>query len=129
MRAANITMAPVTPSVAKLLHALQAELLTLPRADEIPAGSIVLQPRPQGLHGNYQDHIHARFLTIESNDYGYRATFSTPYTKPDWGREHNFQPGNWQLEERRRDSEGHLWTRYGGIFVQDDFGMLVEVPR
>lgn len=36
--------------------------------------------------------------------------------------------GTWYGYETRVDSEGREWTRAIGHMVQDDFGMLVEIP-
>lgn len=129
MHAANITMAPVTPEVAKLLHALQAELLALPQQDEIPAGSIVLNPAPTNLKATFLERSEVRSLELDDRNYTYSATYSTPYIRPDWGFEHSYAPGMWLLQERRRDAKGNVWTKNAGTFIQDDFGMLVEVPR
>lgn len=128
MRTANITMAPVTPKVAKLLHALQAELLTIPEGS-IPPDSIVLQPVPHNLRSEYRDFPDSRWLKIMSPGYNYSATFTTPYITPDWGWAHSCRPGRWICEEERRDTNGDTWRRTTGYFVQDDFGTLVKVVR
>lgn len=125
MRTADITMAPVTSKVAKLLHALQAELLSIP-CDALPPGSIVLSPIPYPLKGRYSDNTNSRWLECSDANNTYLARYNSPHIKPNWDFQHTSRPGVWMCEERRQDSNGGTWNRYVGDFVQDDFGTLVK---
>jgi hypothetical protein len=126
----GLTLAPVTPRSAELLHALYAEALSAAAASlgVAPAGAIVLQePATKGLTATYRDTHGYRKLGL-SNGRGYEIRLQTPMCGDSgflWSR-----PGKWYGSEDREDAQGRRWTStLPDEYVTDDFGDLVEVPR
>jgi hypothetical protein len=125
----DIVFAPVAPGVAKVLHRLQAEIFkTIGDArPPVPAGAILLNP-PARLNFSYRETKHGRYLTVFDREAGFEAEYCSPFVKPDWGWEHNHQPGLWQATEQRYEAGTfRTWRASIGQFTMDDFGDLVQV--
>lgn len=125
----NLTLAPVSPKAAELLHALYADALAAAEASlpTVPAGAIVLSERPtSGLVADYRESYGARRITLRSEDYRYEMTLRTPFLgDPEYAF---LRPGRWTGTEERRDQQGRRWDSYlRHAYVTDDFGDLVEV--
>ena len=114
---ANLTFAPVTPPVARLLHKLQAELLKAePTAPAIQPGAIVLSGAPA--HASFV--LDGTGLVMTSTDGRPQQSFYREYD--------GVHAGRWWSHESRLDDLGRRWSRNCADYTIDDFGYLVEVP-
>ncbi len=126
-------MAPVTPRVAKLLHALQAEVLRVPTPEPVAPGAIVLLPVEGERRVRWSDDGLRVEVCIGSHRYTSAFEWSTTRAQPEWARQFGpleHAPGRWLVNETRWDEAGKPWTtRWATVVVDDGFGNLVEAPR
>ena len=111
-----LTLAPVSPRAAELLHALYAETLAAAEAsmNGPPAGAIVLSPHGACCH-------HRADATTAF------AYFDNYSTRIRLHRLHGHPTQIWSGWEQRIDASGAQWERSMQAVV-DNFGDLVEVP-
>lgn len=126
MSAAALTLAPMSPAVAKIWHQLQAAMLKETHGlDVVPAGAIVLPPLPQDRRVSFESgYSDSTILTIGDGDNS--DTFTKYWTMPpSWDRFWN--QAHWRSNFHRTGPDGLSWSASGGAYVVDDFGDLVEV--
>ena len=125
---AAITLAPMSPAVAKLWHQLQAAMLQETHGlDVVPAGAIVLPPLPKTRKVNFgTGYSGSIILTIGDGDNS--DTFTKYWTMPP-GWDRFWDPAHWRLNMSRSGPDGRHWSAAGGAYVMDDFGDLVEVAQ
>lgn len=122
-----LTLAPMSPAVAKVWHQLQAAMLKEAHSvDAVPAGVIVLPALPQDRTANFKpgyvgDRIILQ-LGCDDNEDTYTQYWSCPT-----GWERFWNQSHWHLNRVRRGPDGDLWSASGGRYVVDNFGDLVEV--
>lgn len=126
-----LTLAPVSPKAAELLHALYTEALATAEASlqVPPPGAIVLrEPPTSGLRGHYRDGGGYRQLRLRTASWDYEISLQTSMLgNPEYPPH---RPGIWYGSEERLDMQGRCWK--GSLpccYTTDDFGDLVEVPR
>ena len=129
-KARSVVLAPMSAAAAELLHALYAETLANAAASlqVPPPGAIVLQEPPtSGLTATYDDSHGYRGLRLRKG-FDYEIPLQTPMCgDPTWWWQ---QPGIWYGTEERLDMQGRRWKgSLPGLYVTNDFGDLVEVPR
>lgn len=136
-----LVSAPVTPAVAELLHAMQAEAIAAAdqaRAEgyeqarrdlNLPAKiAAVVLPLPERFHSQtYYEHHGYRTVVCRARDYGAEINLQTNYRgDPDYP--HSFtRPGIWYGTEEHLDVNGKRWKTSAPLHVMDDFGSLVPV--
>lgn len=130
--ASPLTLAPVSPAAAQLLHTVYAEALAQAEASipRPPEGSIVLASAQTPYSSTYAESHGSRWLRIYSE--GVDHHLHTDIVRPDWAEQYgewHRVPGLWYGEESRRDAQGRQWQRRCGPFVDDGFGTLIEVPQ
>lgn len=108
-----VTMVPVTPALAALLHQLQQEIAEAQHTPE--PGSIVLAPAGP-LRATRNDD--ANYVSAYADDWLTRVYLVRGRTNG----------GVWTGEESRRDDQGRTWERRIKA-ITDDFGNLVEVGK
>lgn len=115
---ANLTFAPVTPPVARLLHQLQAELLKAgPTAPAIEPGAIVLSQVPAAERRvNWWND-----MQYEVTGAGCRAVI--------YMQRYGHDLRYWIGSEMAHDAAGRMWKLDLGMMVMDDFGRLVQVAK
>ncbi|MDP3228490.1 MAG: hypothetical protein Q8N13_11015 [Acidovorax sp.] len=125
---ASLTLAPMSPVVAKLWHQLQAAMLKETHGlDVVPAGAIVLQPLPQDRRVTFESGCYdSTILSIGDGDNS--DTFTKYWTMPPrWDR--FWDQAHWRLNVSRTGPDGPVFSASGGAYVIDDFGDLVKVPE
>lgn len=124
---AAVVMAPVSRTVANLLHKLQAEIIKEAAERPVPPGACILLPRPSRFtRQSYAEQSGYRTVQCDAG-YGAEIYLQTPFVSDpqysDWLR-----PGVWYGHEARTDDTGRRWTStLERNYVCDDFGQLVPV--
>lgn len=119
--ASSVTLAPVTPRTAELLHLLFEEACKVAApAVAVPAGAIVLNARPNAIAWHYTEQSTHRVLEAKGAHFGWRVQCAyAPQT--------GVRAARWHGRETRYDTTGEEWQGELKAFIQDDFGDLVEV--
>ena len=125
--AGRTVLAPCSPTVARLIHALQREAIKEATGQAIvPPGATVLNA-PRYTNHEYDDSYSYR--TISSSDaLGNEIALQSPNEANQDPRYRMHRPGVWYGTETRIDTDGRPWRHSLGYHVMDDFGDLVKVP-
>lgn len=95
----------------------------MPTTQPTPAaGAIVLAPMPTSAECTYH---HDGDFTV-GDPFGDKSSYNRYADRRAWDHWH---PSRWYEFFARLDAQGRRWTACGGVFVTDDFGALVPVPR
>ena len=124
---ARTVLTPTSPAVAKLLHALQAEMLEETHGlNVVPAGAIVLPALTTGF-AHFENEGNTTSLAIGRHP-NHTDMYTVRHSRPkDWLPEW-WHPARWSLHSTRTDTSGRRWASFCGTYVMNDFGDLVEVP-
>jgi hypothetical protein len=125
-----LTLVPVSPAIAKLLHELQGQIIreATDAAAVLPPGAVVILPSPAERASSHILHSEGRgfrCLDVTFAD-GCSMHLQTPCcADPEWG---SSRPGRWYGREERRDTSGSRWEHFlPDYHVMDDFGALVPM--
>jgi len=123
---AALTLAPMSPAVAKIWHQLQAAMLKETHGlDVVPTGAIVLSPLSIGFE--FRSHHDGSAIVLSIGDGRDNVDAFTKYVEMPNGWENFWNPAHWHLTMARTDKQGRRWSTSEGAYVMDDFGDLVPV--
>lgn len=120
------TLAPVSPTVAKLLHKLQGQIIkeaSGPR--EAAPGEVVLTPPKYSGHTFHEGGVALAIWAY--SPCGATLRLQTNYLG-DADRPHRPMIGLWYGQESRVAADGTRWERSLPNHVVDNFGDLAAVP-
>lgn len=120
---------PFSPTAARLIEQIQAEAREQLLTDLSTKDAIVV------LHGfdATTKRVHADDCRITTSDSkGNQITLWRTHIEPEGWRGHDhmaghWHPARWYGNQLLVDASGNRWNRELGIYIQDDFGNLVQV--
>lgn len=125
---ASVTLAPVSPALAALIHQVQAEAVAAATPAPLPEGAIVVLPRPADVRVRNAYHRESngyRSLTAYFADGTELQLQTCCCTDPEYK---SLAAGIWYGSHSLLDTAGREWTsRFRTQFVIDEFGTLVPV--
>ncbi|HYW57704.1 MAG TPA: hypothetical protein VE934_12130 [Polaromonas sp.] len=126
---AALTLAPMSPAVAKVWHKLQATMLKETHGvDTVPPGAMVLPPLPEDRPLCFRHDSSGDTVVLYMGVTGHNDAFTKYWTMPE-GWEGFWNQARWRLNRYRPGPDGNSWSTAGGAYVMDDFGDLVQVQR
>lgn len=119
---AHVCTPAITASLQQLMEACQAQAAA--SAASLPAGDMVLA----GAVHNPRVRQSADMLVIYNLDGDEDRYCRRRVCPAGWqGLAINWHPSYWFANHDRIDKQGETWSRSGGPYITDDFGLLVPV--
>ncbi|MGE0329711.1 MAG: hypothetical protein AB7P37_03350 [Ramlibacter sp.] len=121
----SVTLAPLSPALAALIHQVQAEAVAAATPAPLAEGAIVL-PALQSAPWTYRESSKTTWLECFVGEDHAEMFVKLGVNDNGWAVE-LWHPAYWYQHLVRTDDQGRRWRAEGPAHVMDDFGFLVPV--